>query len=352
MKNNVGVILVIGGAGFIGSHTVDLLLQEGYQVRVLDNFSTGRRENLPECAPRLEVVAGSLEDLDRLDLAFTNVSAVLHLAAQVSVQCSVEDPVRSCEQNIVGFVRVLEAARKRGARVVYASSAAVYGDPETLPLREDGPIRPISPYGLEKFSNEHYAKLYGRMYGLSQLGLRYFNVYGPRQDPHSPYSGVISRFIDQLRSGLPLTVRGDGLQERDFIHVSDVARANVMALTKAVDGVVNVASGQQCTIRQLAEILLALAGRGDEIQWVPSLPGDIRHSQADISRMRQTLVDPIISLNEGLRSVKKENKHSKEAISSSVPCAFPRRAGSSALFLSSKNSLNPLDRDPNTESEF
>lgn len=224
------------------------------------------------------------------------------------MQRSVEDPVRSSERNVVGFVRVLEAARKHGARVVYASSAAVYGDPETLPVCEEGPIRPISPYGLEKYSNEIYAELYSRMYGLSQLGLRYFNVYGPRQDPHSPYSGVISRFIEQLRLGLPLTVRGDGLQERDFIHVYDVARANAVALTKAVDGVVNVASGQRCTIRQLAEMLLALASRGDDIQWVPSLPGDIRHSQADISRMRQTLVNPIISLNEGLLAKCKERE--------------------------------------------
>ena len=323
MKNDTGVILVIGGAGFIGSHTVDLLLQEGYQVRVLDNFSTGRRENLPDGAPRLEVIAGSVEDSNRLEPAFDNVRAVLHLAAQVSVQRSVENPVYSCEQNIVGFVRVLEAARKRGARVVYASSAAVYGDPEILPLHEYGPIRPISPYGLEKYSNELYAELYGRMYGLSQLGLRYFNVYGPRQDPNSPYSGVISRFIDQLRRGVPLTVRGDGLQERDFIHVSDVARANLVALTKSVDGVVNVAGGQTCTILHLAETLIAMNDRPAEIHWVPSVDGDIRRSHADISRMRKNLVDPIVSLEDGLRSVKQENGFPNEAIASSASHAFP-----------------------------
>ncbi|MEL5848431.1 MAG: NAD-dependent epimerase/dehydratase family protein [Candidatus Igneacidithiobacillus chanchocoensis] len=322
MKNDESVILVIGGAGFIGSHTVDLLLQEGYRVRVLDNFSTGRRENLPENARNLEIVAGDLEDANCLRSACTDVSAILHLAAQVSVQRSVEDPVRSSEQNIVGFVRVLETARKRGARLVYASSAAVYGDPEILPLREAATIRPISPYGLEKYSNKLYAELYGRMHGLSQLGLRYFNVYGPRQDPHSPYSGVISRFIDQLRRGVPLTVRGDGLQERDFIHVSDVARANVRALTTAVNGVVNVASGQPVTIRQLAETLLALAGRGEEIQWTPSLPGDIRHSQADISRMAERLLRPHTPLREGLEEMLSAPKTSWPAAEVPVPQGF------------------------------
>ncbi len=157
------------------------------------------------------------------------------------------------------------------------------------------------------------------MHGLSQLGLRYFNVYGPRQDPHSPYSGVISRFIEQIRRGVPLTVRGDGLQERDFIHVSDVARANVRALTTAVNGVVNVASGQPCTIRHLAKMLLALAGRDEEIQWVPSLPGDIRHSQADISRMAERLLHPSMPLREGLREMLSLAKPNWAAADVSVP---------------------------------
>ncbi|XTI72722.1 NAD-dependent epimerase/dehydratase family protein [Acidithiobacillus sp. AC3] len=170
-------ILVIGGAGFIGSHTVDHLLAEGYAVRVLDDFSTGHRENLPNSHPQLEIIVGSVEDATILQTAVAGVSAVLYLAAQVSVQRSLEDPVRSAEQNIVGFVRVLERARRHSLRVVYASSAAVYGDPEVLPVQETAPLRPISPYGLEKYSNELYAELFGRLYGLSQLGLRYFNVY-------------------------------------------------------------------------------------------------------------------------------------------------------------------------------
>ncbi|MDD3760329.1 MAG: NAD-dependent epimerase/dehydratase family protein [Acidithiobacillus sp.] len=296
-------ILVIGGAGFIGSHSVDHMLAEGYAVRVLDDFSTGRRENLPKGHPQLEIIAGSVEDATILQVAFTEVSAVLYLAAQVSVQRSLEDPVQSAEQNIVGFVRVLEQARRYSVRVVYASSAAVYGDPEVLPLQETAPLRPISPYGLEKYSNELYAELFGRLYGLSQLGLRYFNVYGPRQDPRSPYSGVISRFIDQLQNGRPLTVRGDGLQERDFIHVADVARVNLAALRSAVNGVVNVASGRATTIGELAELLIELnLGKG-EMQRVLRQSGDIRHSQADVSRMQQVLGRANIPLNRGLRTL-------------------------------------------------
>ncbi|APZ44646.1 NAD-dependent epimerase/dehydratase family protein [Acidihalobacter ferrooxydans] len=303
MHSNEGIFLVIGGAGFIGSNTVDLLLEEGYRVRVIDDFSTGRMENLPVTHPQLEIITGSLEDPTILHSAFSGVAGVLHLAAQISVQRSMEEPVRSCERNIVGFLRVLEEARQHSIRVVYASSAAVYGDPEVLPLREDSPIQPISPYGLEKYSNELYAQLYGKMHGLSQMGLRYFNVYGPRQDPKSQYSGVISRFIEQLSQDQPLTVRGDGLQERDFIHVSDVARANMTALIKPVDGVVNVASGQVITIRDLAELLIQLNDEKGKIQWVPSLPGDISRSRADVRRMENELVRPITQLNTGLQSL-------------------------------------------------
>lgn len=293
-------VLITGGAGFIGSHTVDLLLADGHQVRVLDNFSTGKRSNLPASHPRLEILAGDLADADVLRDACASMDAVLHLAAQVSVQNSIDDPVASCAQNIQNVVALLETARKRQMRVVYASSAAVYGDPETLPLREWDAVAPISPYGLEKYSNELYARLYEKMYGLSHLGLRYFNVYGPRQDPGSPYSGVISRFVDQLQAGRPLTIRGDGLQERDFIHVFDVARANVAALLGQYNGVINIGSGSPTTIRQLAAQLCELFGGGD-LSWVPALPGDIRHSYADVSAMKNLFGPNQISLTEGLR---------------------------------------------------
>lgn len=301
------IVLVIGGAGFIGSHTVDLLLQDGYRVRVLDNFSTGRRENLPASHPGLEILTGNLNNHRLLQEAFTNVNAVLHLAAQVSVQRSIEDPISSCEQNILGFLRVLEQARRSVVRVVYASSAAVYGDPQFLPLHEDGPTQPISPYGLEKYSNELYAQLFQKMYGLSVLGLRYFNVYGTRQDPSSPYSGVISRFIDQLRNGQPLTIRGDGLQERDFIHVSDVARANVAALKGRYSGVINVASGTKTTVRDLAELLIAGNEGKGEVQLVSKVEGDILQSRADITRMGQLLTGTTILLEQGLRDLLSES---------------------------------------------
>lgn len=303
MKDQHKSILVIGGAGFIGSHTVDLLLQEGHRVRVLDNFSSGRKENLPWEHPHLEIVSGDLEDGVLLERAFDQAQAVLHLAAQVSVQRSLEDPLGSCRQNILNFVRVLEQARRHGTRVVYASSAAVYGDPEVLPVDEQAPVRPVSPYGLEKYSNELYAELYGRIHGLSHLGLRYFNVYGPRQDPGSPYSGVISRFVDQIRKGQALTVRGDGLQGRDFIHVADVARANLAALFASLCGVVNIAGGQVTTVRRLAELIIELHGGKGSIEGVPPLPGDIRHSRADIGRMQQFLIAPGIPLDQGLQDL-------------------------------------------------
>ncbi len=295
-------ILVTGGAGFIGSHTVDLLLAEGHDVCILDNFSTGKLSNLPEGHPRLQIIVSDIADAQVLRNASENVDAVLHLAAQVSVQKSIEDPVGSCAQNIQNFIALLEVARRRDLRVVYASSAAVYGDPEILPLRESDPVRPISPYGLEKYSNELYAELYEKMYGLSHLGLRYFNVYGQRQDPRSLYSGVISRFIDQMLTGKPLSIRGDGLQERDFIHVSDIARANVAALFSDTRGVVNIASGTKTTILDLASILVGLHGTGD-LSWAPAVPGDIRHSRADVTAMSTHLVQAKISLKDGLRQL-------------------------------------------------
>nr|MCE5388791.1 NAD-dependent epimerase/dehydratase family protein [Acidithiobacillus sp.] len=298
-----GTILVIGGAGFIGSHTVDLLLAKGHPVRVLDDFSTGKRENLPADHPRLEIVVGNHLDQGLLLRAFHGAAAVLHLAAQVSVQRSLEDPLKSGEQNIMGFLGVVEQARRHSVRIVYASSAAVYGEPAHLPIGEEGPIHPISPYGLEKYVDEQYAQLFGKLFGLSHMGLRYFNVYGPRQDPASPYSGVISRFIAQIHSGHAVTIRGDGLQERDFIHVSDVARANVAALESSANTVVNIASGTRTSILELAELLIQKNQGNGQIQWVPRLQGDIRHSQADIARMRQLLIQPTMSLDAGLETL-------------------------------------------------
>ena len=297
------IMLVIGGAGFIGSHTVELLLSEGYHVRVLDNLSTGKRDNLPASHERLDFILGDMTDRTLLHSACEGVTHILHLAAQVSVIRSQEDPVFSCQQNILAYVGVLEEARKHQARFVYASSAAVYGNPTKLPLNEDEPALPISPYGMEKYTNELYADLYGRMHQLSHLGLRYFNVYGPRQDPQSPYSGVISRFVAQALSRQALTIRGDGNQERDFIHVKDVAQANVAALTGRVQGSINIARGEATTILNLAKTIQELVNAPSRIEWVPPVEGDILRSIADIEQMRKDLCQPSWSLSEGIQDL-------------------------------------------------
>jgi UDP-glucose 4-epimerase len=242
------MILITGGAGFVGSHTVDLLLVQGQRVRVLDDFSSGRRENLPASA-LLETVQGDVRDPVAVEQAMQGITRVLHLAAHVSVVKSIEDPVASAAVNVGGFLVVLDAARRAGVgRFVYASSAAVYGATERVPVDESTPVRPQSPYGLEKAIDDQYALLFKELYGVRCLGLRYFNVYGPRQDPASPYSGVISRFLDCIRMGRPLTIFGDGRQTRDFVFVKDVAKVNVQALNANAFGVCNVGTGSSTSV--------------------------------------------------------------------------------------------------------
>ncbi len=313
MASNLGSapILITGGAGFIGSHTVDLLLESGCQVRVLDNLSSGSRGNLPRSS-RLQLIHGDILDRKTVQIATEGVNHVLHLAAQVSVQKSVDNPIQSCQQNILGFLTILDAAHKVGARLVYASSAAVYGEPIELPIKETHPLSPISPYGLEKVTNEQYASLYTRLHGTSQLGLRYFNVYGPRQDLTSPYSGVITKFIHMLLAGRSLTVRGDGLQERDFIHVRDVARANVAALSSDYVGVLNIAGGQAITIRQLTEVMTRILGSAIVLSHTPNIPGDIRHSVAQNGAMIKRLGKPQVTLEEGLAELMQEMIQTKQ----------------------------------------
>lgn len=283
-------VLVTGGAGFIGSHTVEYLLAAGARVRVLDNLSSGRRDNLPSHAG-LEFRVGDIRDAAAVTAALGDgVSHVLHLAAQVSVAASCEAPVDSAAHNITGFLNVLDGARRTGvSRMVYASSAAVYGAPAELPLTETSPVAPLSPYGLEKYVNDQYAALYRELYGFSAMGMRYFNVYGPRQDPSSPYSGVISIFADRVRRGLPLTLNGDGMQTRDFIHVGDVARANVAALGATATGVCNVATGRSVTLRDLVAALATATGRQPEVGFGPPRDGDIRDSAAVPRRLREEL---------------------------------------------------------------
>jgi UDP-glucose 4-epimerase len=294
-------VLITGGAGFIGSHTAGCLLQQGHRVTVLDNLSSGKRDNLPE-SPDLRLVVGDINDPVAVADAMTGCNRVLHLAAQVSVAASVEEPIPSCRDNILGFVNILDHARRNGiTRMVYASSAAVYGQPAELPLNEASATAPSSPYGLEKLVNDQYAALATELYGMRMLGMRYFNVYGPKQDPSSPYSGVISLFVDRLRRGDNLNVHGDGGQTRDFVFVGDVARINAAALGDETEGVMNVGTGNSCTLLELIEVLAGIAGVEPVINHGPARQGDIRHSATSVERLRQTLATfPFTPLHQGL----------------------------------------------------
>lgn len=299
--------LVTGGAGFIGSHLVEGLLQKNHSVRVLDNFSTGKRENLTFAEGRLdlEIIEGDIRDAETVTRALSGMDGAFHEAALVSVPASVERPELSFEINARGTFNVLEAARKTGVRrVVYASSAAVYGDSEKLPLVEPSTLRPLSPYGLDKLYGEQLGALYDSLYGQQMFALRYFNVFGPRQDAKSPYSGVISIFVDQLKSGRAPTIFGDGEQTRDFVYVEDVVEANLRAMSADYRGfrVFNVGCGRQTSLNQLFSELKQLINSSVIPDYAQPRPGDIRHSLSDISRITRELgYSPAFTISEGLR---------------------------------------------------
>ena len=286
-------VLITGGAGFIGSHSTAALLGQGVSVRVLDNLSNGKHANLNASAladGRLSFIHGDVRDAAVVDAAAMGMDAVLHLAAQVSVPLSVADPVASSTHNIAGFLNVLDAVRRlKIPRLVYASSAAVYGVPEALPLLETNTAKPLSPYGLEKFINDQYAALYLELYGVSSVGMRYFNVYGPRQDPKSPYAGVISKFADGLEGAKPLRVFGNGLQTRDFIYVGDVARANALALQATVTGVLNIGTGSSVTLLALIDAMTEAFGKPAVVRHEVPATGDIADSATNPARLQQTL---------------------------------------------------------------
>ena len=304
-------VLVTGGAGFIGSHTVDLLLEKYIPVRVLDNFSSGRRSNLDESNPLLEIVTGDIVDTPTVREQLSGISHCLHLAAQVSVVASLEDPVHSATQNILGFVNVLSECHNQGIeKLVYASSAAVYGNPSQIPLPEDAEKSQLSPYGLEKQINEEYADLFSRLYGLSTLGQRFFNVYGPRQDPASPYAGVIALFVDAITQNREITIFGDGKQTRDFIYVKDVARANVAALQGDVTGACNIGTGIESTLLDLIEVLSMITSGNSKVNHEAARDGDIRHSLASVARMNRELgVEAQADIEEGLRALLKHSQN-------------------------------------------
>lgn len=305
MNAERSLVLVTGGAGFIGSHTVERLLGLGIPVRCLDNLSSGKLSNLDLANPLLEFVEGDVRDRSQVGRVMSGITHVVHLAAQVFVAASVEDPPASASHNIMGFVNVLDAARKAGVkRLVYASSAAVYGTPAELPLKETAPLAPLSPYGLEKRINEDYAAMFHKLFGFSSLGLRFFNVFGLRQDPSSPYSGVISRFVQQMIGRHPITLYGSGEQTRDFIYVGDVAGVTATALVSGCTGVRNVGRGEPVSLLQLIDTLAEIAGYRPEVSHLPQPQGDIQHSFCDPSLLRKDLkLIPAIGLAEGLKQL-------------------------------------------------
>ena len=300
----MGSYLVTGGAGFIGSHLAEELIRRGERVRVVDSFITGKRENLAHI-PGVELVEGDLADLAVATRAVAGVDYVLHQAAIPSVPRSVEDPITSNRANIDASLNVLVAARDAGVkRVVYAGSSSAYGDTPTLPKREDMPTDPLSPYALQKLVGEQYLRLFTRLYGLETVTIRYFNVFGPRQDPSSPYSGVISLFAMRMLEGRAPTIQGDGGQTRDFTYVANVVDGVLRACTapRASGEVINVAVGGRISINELCATMASVLGSTVQPEYTPPRAGDVRDSQADITRAREILgYEPIVSFEEGLR---------------------------------------------------
>jgi UDP-glucose 4-epimerase len=301
----VTTALVTGGAGFIGSHLVDALTAADLRVRVLDDFSTGKRENLGSSSRRIELVEGSVTDPAVIKDAMVGVDCVFHLAALASVQRSVEDPARTHEVCATGTLRVLDAARQAGVRrVVYAASSSAYGDASGAIRREDDPLVPLSPYAAAKLAGEHYCQAFTITYGLETVRLRFFNIFGPRQDASSPYSGVIALFVEAMSASRAPTIFGDGQQSRDFTYVSDAVQALVHASEPraAVGNVYNFGTGVGTNLLQLVEHLNRLLGTKIVAKHGPERIGDVRHSQADISRARRDLgYEPRVSFEEGLR---------------------------------------------------
>jgi UDP-N-acetylglucosamine/UDP-N-acetyl-alpha-D-glucosaminouronate 4-epimerase len=300
--------LVTGGAGFIGSHLVERLLADGVRVRVLDNFSTGARTNLgfaPRFRRQLEVIRGDVRNLPALLRAARGAKVIYHQAAMRSVPRSVKDPLGANENNVTGTLHVFEAARRcKVPRVVYASSSSVYGDRPELPKREDQPPAPVSPYAVSKAAGEQYAAAWTRLYGVETVGLRYFNVFGPRQDPKSQYAAVIARFIQWGLRGQPLEVHGDGTQSRDFTYIDNVVEANVLAgkAPGAAGEVFNVGCGGRVSLLDIVARLEALLGKKLERRHTPSRAGDVPHTLADVSKAKRLMgYSPLVDFDEGFR---------------------------------------------------
>lgn len=306
--------LVTGGAGFIGSHIVEGLLRQGHHVRVLDDFTTGTHRNLTAVQAQLaaedltfslEIVEGSILDVDSLSAVMTGIDYVLHQAALPSVAFSLQDPLRSNRVNVEGTLCVLMAARDHGVkRVVYAGSSSAYGDSPTLPKREDHRANPLSPYAIAKLTGEHYCRVFTDLYNLETVTLRYFNVFGPRQNPASQYAAVIPKFITALLKEDVLPVLGDGHQSRDFTYVDNVVHGNILALTAPdVTGqVMNLANGGCTSLLQLIAYCEELGQCRAQTKFLPARAGDVRHSQADITRAKNLLgFEPQVDIKHGLQ---------------------------------------------------
>ena len=298
--------LVTGGAGFIGSHVVEALVKKNERERVLDNFSTGKRENLAPMISHIEMVEGDVREPLQCGKAMEGTEYVIHLAALHEVPRSVEQPLETHEVNVTGILNLLLAARDAGVkRFVYASSSAVYGDSPVLPRSEDVvPLPTSSPYAVSKLAGEYYCQLFSSLYGLETVCLRYFNVYGPRQDAASQYAGVIPKFIFALLSGNPPTIYGDGEQSRDFVNVADCVAATIAASrTPGISGsVMNIGTGQRTTVNQLCALVQEILQRSIPPRFGPPQPGDIRYDYADIGKaMRLLAYRPSCAVNEGLK---------------------------------------------------
>ena len=306
--------LVTGGAGFIGSHLVEGLLRQGHQVRVLDDFATGMSRNLDAVQGSLtaegqsfslDIIDGSILQPATLSAAMADIDYVFHQAALPSVVFSLADPVLSNRVNVEGTLCVLVAARDAGVkRIMYAGSSSVYGDSTQLPAQEEYTPNPLSPYAVAKYTGEQYCQLFTRLYGLETVVLRYFNVFGARQNPRSQYAAVIPKFITALLGGESLPVFGDGHQSRDFTYVDNVVHGNILAMTapEAAGQVVNVANGERTSLLELIAYLEELSRGRAHIQFLPARPGDVPHSQADVTRAQELLgFEPQVDIKEGLR---------------------------------------------------
>ena len=296
--------LVTGGAGFIGSNTVDELVRRGHSVVVLDDLSSGKEDNLAEIRNKITFIKGSITDIEVVRKAMYEAEYVLHLAARTSVPRSVKDPIETNKINIEGTLNVLVAAKElKVKRVVFAASSSAYGETPTLPKVETMQPQPISPYGVTKYAGELYGQTFGRCYGLENVALRYFNIFGPRQDPGSPYSGVLAKFCTAFLENTQPVVFGDGEQTRDFTYVENAVQANLLTCEapNVTGKVFNVGCGRRVSLNQVLEALGRLTGKTLEAKYDPPRDGDIRDSQADIAQAREYLgYDPQVSFEDGL----------------------------------------------------